>query len=141
GCFRPPPRRAHARRTDLRAVPRPEASPGPPLRALHLRALPARRHGDARLPGPRHDLRSVPFLRPAGGDGAAPTIGVMEGHARISADVLAFYAADAAREVRGVRSLSEGPLPRRRGVRVTGAEGGGPVGIELLLNVDWGSAT
>ncbi len=46
----------------------------------------------------------------------------MEGQARISPDVLARYAADAALEVEGVRGLVEGRLPRHRGVRVRGGE-------------------
>ena len=43
----------------------------------------------------------------------------MEGRARISPDVLASYAADAAAEVAGVRGLADSPLPGRKGVRVT----------------------
>jgi len=38
--------------------------------------------------------------------------------ATISRDVLATYAADAAREVEGVRSLVESTLHRHKGVRV-----------------------
>jgi uncharacterized alkaline shock family protein YloU len=55
----------------------------------------------------------------------------MPGEALISHDVLARYAADAAREVDGVRTLVG-----RRGVRV--AEDGGVVTLELHLGVDWG---
>ena len=62
----------------------------------------------------------------------------MEGRARISADVLASYAADAAREVPGVRGLVESRLPRRRGVRVSSEDG--RVALELHLNVDWGAS-
>ncbi len=46
----------------------------------------------------------------------------MEGHAVISHDVLASYAADAAREVEGVHELVDGPR-RHRGVRVAEEDG------------------
>jgi uncharacterized alkaline shock family protein YloU len=59
------------------------------------------------------------------------------GQASISADILARYAADAAREVEGVRGLAESPLPGRRGVRVSGPEGG--VRVEVHLEVAWGA--
>ncbi|MDX6440525.1 MAG: Asp23 family, cell envelope-related function [Gaiellaceae bacterium] len=62
----------------------------------------------------------------------------MEGQASISTDILARYAADAAREVVGVRGVSESPLPGRRGVRVAADEGG--VRVELHLAVDWGAS-
>ena len=62
-----------------------------------------------------------------------------EGQASISTDILARYAADAAREVLGVRGLSESPIPGRRGgVRVSGEEPG--VRVELHVSVDWGAA-
>ena len=62
----------------------------------------------------------------------------MAGQASISTDILARYAADAAREVLGVRGLSESPIPGRRGgVRVTGEDG---VRVELHVSVDWGAA-
>ncbi|HVM56744.1 MAG TPA: Asp23/Gls24 family envelope stress response protein [Gaiellaceae bacterium] len=62
-----------------------------------------------------------------------------EGQASISTDILARYAADAAREVLGVRGLSESPIPGRRGgVRVSGEEPG--IRVELHLSVDWGAA-
>jgi uncharacterized alkaline shock family protein YloU len=61
----------------------------------------------------------------------------MEGQATISAEVLATYAADAAREVPGVRRLSGRAVPGRRGVRVESADEG--VSVELHLAVDWGS--
>jgi uncharacterized alkaline shock family protein YloU len=57
----------------------------------------------------------------------------VEGNAQISTDVLASYAADAAREVAGVRAL-EG----RRAVRVSTDEE--RVTIELHLGVDWGAS-
>ena len=42
----------------------------------------------------------------------------------ISSDVLASYAADAAREVPGVRGLVEGTLHRHKGVRVLESDDG-----------------
>ena len=62
----------------------------------------------------------------------------LEGHASISHEILASYAADAAREVDGVRRLVDGHLPRRGGVRIADADGG--VRIELHLAVDWGAS-
>ena len=62
----------------------------------------------------------------------------MEGQASISADILARYAADAARGVVGVRGVSESPLPGRRGVRVATEEAG--VRVELHLTVEWGAS-
>jgi uncharacterized alkaline shock family protein YloU len=56
--------------------------------------------------------------------------------ATISSDILASYAADAAREVEGVRGLVESTLHRHRGVRVL--EEDGSVRVELHLAVDWG---
>jgi uncharacterized alkaline shock family protein YloU len=61
----------------------------------------------------------------------------VEGHSVISPDILASYAADAAREVSGVRGLVEGSLHRHRGVRI--AEDDGAVGVELHLAVEWGA--
>jgi uncharacterized alkaline shock family protein YloU len=58
------------------------------------------------------------------------------GHASISTDILASYAADAACEVAGVRGLVEGRLPPQRAVRVT--EEGGRFSVELHVSVDWG---
>jgi uncharacterized alkaline shock family protein YloU len=62
----------------------------------------------------------------------------MEGQASISADILARYAADAAREVVGVRGVSESPVPGRRGVRVVTDDGA--VRVELHLVVEWGAS-
>ena len=62
----------------------------------------------------------------------------MEGTARISADVLASYAADAALEVEGVRGLSAERLPPRPGVRVASEEE--KVSIAVHLEVDWGTS-
>jgi len=56
----------------------------------------------------------------------------------ISADVLAAYAADAAREVDGVHGLVENPLTRTKGVRVV-EDDGSAVAVELHLAVDWGT--
>ena len=56
----------------------------------------------------------------------------------ISTDVLASYAADAAREVPGVRDLVESALHRHKGVRVL--EDDGRVRIELHVAVEWGAS-
>jgi uncharacterized alkaline shock family protein YloU len=56
----------------------------------------------------------------------------MEGHSVISSDVLARYAADAAREVPGVRQVIDTPL-QRRGVKVAGDE------VEVHLLVERGA--
>ena len=58
--------------------------------------------------------------------------------ATISSDILASYAADAAREVDGVRGLVESTLHRHKGVRVL--EGDGSVRVELHLEVEWGAS-
>jgi uncharacterized alkaline shock family protein YloU len=60
----------------------------------------------------------------------------MAGRASISSEVLARYAADAAREIEGVRGLVASQLYRHRGVRVSGDDGA--VTVELHLDVDWG---
>ncbi len=62
----------------------------------------------------------------------------MAGQASISIEILARYAADAAREVEGVRELAESPLPRRHAVRVSGADGA--VRIELHVVTKWGAS-
>lgn len=62
----------------------------------------------------------------------------MEGRASISTDVLATYAADAARDVSGVRGLVESHLHRHRGVRVLDDEG--RISVELHVAVDWGAS-
>ena len=59
-------------------------------------------------------------------------------HASISPEVLATYAADAARDVAGVRALSDGPLPRSRGVRIEGEDGA--LRVEIRLEVERGVA-
>jgi uncharacterized alkaline shock family protein YloU len=58
--------------------------------------------------------------------------------ATISGDILASYAADAAREVGGVRDLVESTLHRHKGVRVI--EEDGRVRIELHVALDWGAS-
>ena len=61
----------------------------------------------------------------------------MAGQASISTEILARYAADAAREVEGVRGFADSPLPRRHAVRVTGSNGA--VRVELHLVTEWGA--
>ena len=58
--------------------------------------------------------------------------------ATISSDILASYAADAAREVDGVRGLVESALHRHKGVRI--GEDDGRVRVELHLAVEWGAS-
>jgi uncharacterized alkaline shock family protein YloU len=60
----------------------------------------------------------------------------MQGNASVATDVLASYAADAARDVDGVAGLVEGRLPRHGGVRVSGEDG---VVLELHLTLEWGA--
>jgi uncharacterized alkaline shock family protein YloU len=62
----------------------------------------------------------------------------VEGHAVISSDILASYAADAAREIDGVHGLCESHLHRHRGVRVTNEDG--RVSLELHVAVAWGTS-
>jgi uncharacterized alkaline shock family protein YloU len=62
----------------------------------------------------------------------------MAGQASISTEILERYAADAAREVEGVRALADSPLPRRHAVRVSGANGA--VRVELHLVTEWGAS-
>ncbi|MFL5918407.1 MAG: Asp23/Gls24 family envelope stress response protein [Gaiellaceae bacterium] len=62
----------------------------------------------------------------------------MAGQASISTEILARYAADAAREVDGVRGLADSPLPRKRAVRVSGENGA--VRVELHLVTEWGAS-
>jgi uncharacterized alkaline shock family protein YloU len=61
----------------------------------------------------------------------------MEGAASIADDVLARYAADAAREVEGVAGLVEGRLPRQGAVRINVDDG---VAVELHLELARGAA-
>lgn len=67
---------------------------------------------------------------------SASTLSTMEGQALISTDILASYAADAAREVEGVHGLVGSALHRHDGVRVTRDDG--RVGVELRLALEWG---
>jgi uncharacterized alkaline shock family protein YloU len=62
----------------------------------------------------------------------------MAGQASISTEILARYAADAAREVEGVRELADSPLPRRHAVRVSGADGA--VRLEVHVVTEWGAS-
>jgi uncharacterized alkaline shock family protein YloU len=62
----------------------------------------------------------------------------MEGQASVAADVLASYAAAAAREVEGVERLLDGRLPRQGAVRI--AEEDGLVQVELHLRLRWAAS-
>jgi uncharacterized alkaline shock family protein YloU len=62
----------------------------------------------------------------------------MEGQARISPDVLARYAADAAREIPGVSELVAGHLARQRGVRIRDEDDG--LAVELHVAVAWSAS-
>ena len=62
----------------------------------------------------------------------------MEGHSSIAPDVLARYAADAVREVPGVKDLIGNTLGRHDGVKV-GYENG-RLDIELYLSLGWGAS-
>jgi uncharacterized alkaline shock family protein YloU len=61
----------------------------------------------------------------------------MEGHAVISHEVLASYAADAAIEVEGVHELVESAR-RHKGVRVS--EEDGATTVELHVALEWGAS-
>ena len=60
----------------------------------------------------------------------------MQGNASVATDVLASYAADAAREVDGVAGLVNGRLPRQGAVRIS--EEDGRLSLELHLELAWG---
>lgn len=62
----------------------------------------------------------------------------MPGQASISTEILARYAADAAREVDGVHGLAESPLPRRGPVRIGGSDAA--VRVELHVVAEWGAS-
>jgi uncharacterized alkaline shock family protein YloU len=62
----------------------------------------------------------------------------VEAQARISPEVLARYAGDAAREVGGVRGLVESTIHRHRGVRIVTEDG--RVTVEVHLSVEWGAS-
>ena len=57
----------------------------------------------------------------------------MTGQASISPEILGRYAADAAREIPGVRGLA-----RRRSVKIAAEDGA--VRVEVHLAVDWGAS-
>lgn len=61
----------------------------------------------------------------------------MEGHARISTDIVARYAGDAAREVPGVADLVESALHRHSGVRVSGDRDRPAIAVHVAA--DWGT--
>jgi uncharacterized alkaline shock family protein YloU len=61
----------------------------------------------------------------------------MEGTASVAGDVLARYAADAAREVDGVAGLVEGRLPRQGAVRINAEDG---LTVELHLELASGAS-
>jgi uncharacterized alkaline shock family protein YloU len=56
-----------------------------------------------------------------------------DGQARISPDILARYAADAAREIDGVHDITG-----RKGVKI--ADEGESVQVEIHLRVEWGAS-
>jgi uncharacterized alkaline shock family protein YloU len=58
--------------------------------------------------------------------------------AKISVDILASYAADAALEIPGVAGLVESTLHRQKGVRVLKEDG--RVRVELHLEIAWGAS-
>lgn len=62
----------------------------------------------------------------------------MSGQSLISPDILASYAADAAREVIGVSGLVGSALHRHEGVRVSREDG--RLGIELHVALAWGAS-
>ena len=62
----------------------------------------------------------------------------MHAQASISTDIVARYAADAAREVPGVTALVESRLPPHRGVRVSEEEGA--VAVEVHVRVASGES-
>lgn len=62
----------------------------------------------------------------------------MDDQALISPEVLARYAADAAREVEGVRRVITGHLRRQQGVRVQVGEEG--VSVQVPVVLEYGSA-
>lgn len=61
----------------------------------------------------------------------------MEWSASVATDVLASYAADAAREVEGIAGLVDGRLPRHGAVRVN--EEDGRLSLELHVELAWGA--
>ena len=102
--------------------PRRQAPARAPALPVPARALPPPGGDAARLAGARHDLRPVPFLRPARGDRARPRpdsrIGAWRGTRRSRAT--SSRATRPTRRARstGVRGLVESLVHRHRGVRV-----------------------
>ena len=124
GRVRPRPRRATC--TTARSACRIRARK---IRLAHpsapytRRALPPAAATMHVSPGPRDDVRAVPFLRAARGDRARAAAqrldrGAVEGQATIATDILARYAADAAREVDGRARARRERAARPRGVRI-----------------------
>src|SRR5207253_1898192 len=114
-------RRSHARRPDLAPARAIEEVPlCASACALRDRSVRATGWNDARLAGAGNDVRAVPVLCASRSDrtGAIPRL-----MATISSDILARYAADAAREVDGVLGLVESALHRHKGVRVVAEDG------------------
>ena len=136
----PRPRRPHARRADRASLPGGQAPARAPACAPTRGPLPQAGGDAARLARARHDVRAVPLLRAARGDRARSAIDPesMEGHAVISTDILASYAADAAREVTGVHGLVESALHRHRGVKVS-REDGKVSASSCTSALDWGA--
>ena len=66
----------------------------------------------------------------------APTLAGVSGQSLISPDILASYAADAAREVSGVNGLVGSALHRHDGVRVSLGEGRLSVELHLAVRSD-----
>jgi uncharacterized alkaline shock family protein YloU len=62
----------------------------------------------------------------------------VEGRSTIASEILASYAADAAREVEGVGGLVESARHRHKGVRVL--ESDGRVRVEIHVTVEWGAS-
>ncbi len=60
----------------------------------------------------------------------------MEGHALISPEVLARYAADAAGDVEGVSALAGSGLPRARAAAVRDEDGA--YAVEVHVELEWG---
>src|SRR4029453_11191627 len=76
---------------------------------------------------------SPPRWNATGSTSAGRRLKPVEGHSVISPDVLARYAADAAREVDGVLGL----VGRNDGVKVSREEG--RAGVERHLELEWGA--
>src|SRR5438477_10201391 len=133
GPLRARARRSHARRADRASLSRRQASLRTSDGSLPARRLPRAGGRHARVAGPRDDLRPSPVRGAARGDGAVSTLPLMEGQASISTEILGRYAADAAREIVGVRDV-----PGRRSVQIENGEDG--MRVELHLALEWGGS-